>query len=554
MNENTPQTIYGAYARKSSEQEDRQVASIPSQKREFNEYSKREKLSLKLILEESHSAKRPGRPVFSEMLKLIEKGEINGLLVWSCNRISRNAIDTGFIIDLMDRGKLLEVRTATQAFRNTPNDKFLLNLFCSQAKLENDNKGVDVKRGLREKAEAGIYPAPALLGYLNDKYAERGNKTILPDPDRFDVCRKMVDMMLTGKYTPPQIWRIARDEWEFCGPKGKLISRSSVYRLFTHPFYYGEFEYPQGSGNWYQGIHKPLMTRTEFDRIQELLGRKSPTRPKRHHHTFAYRGPLRCGECRALITAEEKIKRQQNGNVHRYIYYHCTKRVDPTCSQGAIREKDLKKQIAQALSEIEIPSEFREWALEELRGANEQEAKARKAIYRTQRREYEACIRKIDKLIDMRADEEITEEEFTRKKRVLLRKKKHHQELLKDIDQRLENWLETAERCFNFAEKAQTSFEKGGLEKKKEIFTALGSNLVLKNKKLFIDWDNLLVPMKSAAKEVRAIHERLEPHKNVVTKAEMGQIYAQNPTVLRALDEVRTIAMGYKGSLYHLDL
>src|SRR3989338_5815213 len=98
----------------------------------------------------------------------------------------------------MDEGKLLEVRTPSQTFRNTPNDKFLLNLFCSQAKLENDNKGEDVKRGLRAKVQAGISPAPAPVGYLNDKYAERGNKTVIVDQERFETVRRMFDLMLTG--------------------------------------------------------------------------------------------------------------------------------------------------------------------------------------------------------------------------------------------------------------------------------------------------------------------------------------------------------------------
>ncbi len=84
----------------------------------------------------------------------------------------------------------------------------MLALFCNQAKLENDNKGEDVKRGLKTKAEKGMYPAPAPTGYKNNKYDERGKKQIYPDPERFDLVRKMVDMMLTGLYTPLKIREI----------------------------------------------------------------------------------------------------------------------------------------------------------------------------------------------------------------------------------------------------------------------------------------------------------------------------------------------------------
>jgi len=65
-----------------------------------------------------------------------------------------------------------------------------------------------------------------------------------------------------------------------------------------------------------------------------------------------------------MITAEKKIKRQQNGNVHEYVYYHCTKRKDPTCRQPAIREDRLAWQIERLLAAIEIPEHFRIWGLD----------------------------------------------------------------------------------------------------------------------------------------------------------------------------------------------
>ena len=239
-----------------------------------------------------------------------------------------------------------------------------------------------------------------------------------------------------------------------------------------------------------------------------------------------------------MITGEEKTKHQKNGNVHSYTYYHCTKRKDPDCTQKGIEEKVLEKQIAVELAKITIPADFKDWALTKLKTFNSKEIEDRERIYGSQRRGYEASIRKIDNLIDMRANSEITEDEFKERKQVALSEKEKFQELLQDTDKRVENWLEVAERGFNFAEKASAIFAdaqtKDNLEAKKEIFATLGSDLILKDRKLSVSWDSLLFPMLTMSKEVKKIKTRLEPAKNKGVARDFGQTYSKNPRLLPA--------------------
>jgi hypothetical protein len=391
-----------------------------------------------------------------------------------------------------------------------------------------------VKRGLEQKAKMGIYPAPAPLGYLNDKYAERGNKTIVIDPERFDLVRKMFDTMLTGKYNPKQILEMVNEEWGFRSVNGRKLSQSNIYLIFTRPFYYGDFEYPVGSDKWHHGIHKPMITKEEYDRIQFLLGRRSKIITTGQQ--FAYRGPIRCGDCGAMVTAEQKIKHQQNGKTHRFVYYHCTRRKDPNCPQMPIEEKELEKQINPILTSMEIPEDFTKWALKRLRTMNEQEVGDREKMYAMQRKEYDGSVKKIDNLIDMRANSEITEDEFRARKTTLLADKERFQKLLKDTDKRVENWLDVAERGFNFAEKAWLAFNKGGLEVRKEIFAALGSDFVLKDRIISIDLDNLLLPVQIASKEAKRISNRLEPHRKAGNTEAVELLYSKNPVMLGGRD------------------
>ena len=534
MNDEVMKIKYILYARKSTESEDRQVLSIDSQIDELKILAQRTSLKIDEIRKEAFSAKAPGRVVFNSILDDVEAGKTQGIIVWNPDRLSRNSVDTGRIIYLFDLGKLQEIVTPSQVFRNTPNDKFLLNLLCSQAKLENDNKGINVKRGLKAKCERGIYPAPAPTGYTNDKYAERGNKTVLPNLERFDLVRKIFDWMLSGNYTVPQIRIKSRKELGLTMPNGKTIGHNSLYYIFSNPFYYGSFEYPLKSGNWYKGIHKPMITEEEYDRIQVLLGRKGRPRPK--SHIFAFTGMMRCGECGSAITAEEKYKYQQNGNTHHYIYYHCTKKRNPNCSQGSIEEKELRKQVSESINTVEVPTQFHKWAMKWFKEGNEKEAGNINLIITNLQKAYKACVNKISKLIDMRASEEITDQEFRDKKSELSKEKLRLEELLADTGDRINKWMKKADEMFHFASMAKVAFENGDLELRKSTLQNFGSNLLLLDKKISITIEKPLLLLKDASKELKRIHRRLEPRRKPVKQMDLERIYAQNRILLRDLD------------------
>lgn len=197
MEKQSPQLKYCLYARKSSESDERQAMSIDSQLAEMRALAVNEGLNVVCELQESHSAKDSGkRPVYNQMLASIANDEYNAVLTWAPDRLNRNAGDLGSVVDLMDQYKLLHIRTYSQTFTNSPNEKFLLMILCSQAKLENDNKSVNVKRGIRMKCEMGWRPGTAPLGYINRAFA--GVNDIIPDPERADTVTEMFHKAAQG--------------------------------------------------------------------------------------------------------------------------------------------------------------------------------------------------------------------------------------------------------------------------------------------------------------------------------------------------------------------
>lgn len=345
-------TKYCLYARKSSEDDERQALSIDSQIKEMLATAEREGIDIVEMRRESHSAKASGMwPVYNQLLIDIKAGLFNGILTWAPDRLSRNAGDLGGLVDLMDQGYLKEIRTHGQRFTNSPNEKFLLMIQCSQAKLENDNRGINVKRGQRSKLEMGHRPCLAPLGYLNEKLVERGKSRILMDPKRGPLVKEMFEKVASKFYTGRDIFEWAH-EVKLTTRSGKRLTLSGIYRILSCPFYYGEFEWPVGSSNWYKGGHEPLISKQTFERVRSNM--VTPYRSKPGTKEFDFTRLIHCGSCGSGITAEEKFKRISDGGMKRYVYYHCTKFNNYECSEPFIREEDLLAELLKIVDKIDL--------------------------------------------------------------------------------------------------------------------------------------------------------------------------------------------------------
>jgi len=342
---------YCLYARKSTESEEAQILSIDSQIKEMLAMAERDNLEIVEIKKESHSAKEAGtRPVFNELVTDIHSGKFNAILTWAPDRISRNAGDLGRIVDLMDAGMLHEIRTYGQKFTNNPNEKFLLMILGSQAKLENDNKVVNIKRGLRARCEMGLWPSTPPTGYLSNKNRDKRCEVEV-DPIRGPIIKKMFEKVAYENYSGRKLYFWLRDEVKFRTRNGKHLHLGNLYMVLRNHFYYGSFEYPVGGGQWYQGKHTPLISKALFDQVQEKI---SVQITKGDSKEFAFTKLMTCGLCGSSITADEKFKVQKNGNTHRYVYYGCTKHNDKQCKCGYINEDDLIEQLAGLMDEINL--------------------------------------------------------------------------------------------------------------------------------------------------------------------------------------------------------
>ena len=224
------------YARKSTDDEERQILSIEAQLAELREFARKESLAIVDEFIESKTAKVPGRSVFNTMMERIERGEAAGILAWHPDRLARNLVDGGRIIYLLDTGKLVALKFPTFWFESTPQGKFMLNIAFGQSKYYVDNLSENVRRGIRQKLRRGEFPGKPPIGYLNEPRL----RTIVVDPESAPLVRRMFETYAAGQFTLKEV-RKQLASWGLVNRAGKALALGSIKRLLMHPFYVGLF-------------------------------------------------------------------------------------------------------------------------------------------------------------------------------------------------------------------------------------------------------------------------------------------------------------------------
>lgn len=470
---------YFAYCRKSTEGDDRQALSIPAQideiKRTFAEMPETDIIEW---LEEKKSAKAPGRPIYSEMIKRIERGEADGIVAWHPDRLARNSVDGGWIIHLLDQNVIKDLKFVSYTFEKSPQGMFMLQIMFGQSKYYVDALSVNVKRGLRKRFEMGWHLNLAPLGYRND----RETNTIVPDAARFPLMRRMWEMLLSEGYSVSQINEIANEQWGFRTPVrkksgGKRLSLSATYRIFTNPFYAGVLVW---NGDVRSGKHKPMVSIEEFERGRRVLIKQDT--PRAAAHEFAYTGLIKCS-CGLSVTAEEKVK----PSGRQYTYYHCTRRAQPRCCEPAVPLSVLEQQISFFLARITISDskadQLSKAAQEAKKGWDRAFQERQASIQRslTQSRE------QLRNLTDLRVRNLVDDCEFVERKKVLKTSLLALEQALGSrADDKQLIWLELADAAITFRKYAAVWFENGTVDDKRRILETLSSNSVLSGKILNI--------------------------------------------------------------------
>ncbi len=546
---------YFMYCRKSTEDKDRQAASIPAQEKELRDIAERDNLKIIRFIRESQSAHHKGRPMFMQMISEIEQGVARGILVWDLNRIARNMSDTALVVELMDNDYLDIIVTPNRVYHKNSDDLASIGSDLVQAKKYSDKLSEIVKRGNKAKFfDRKEWSGVPKIGYINFRDLVSEKSTMKTDGDRFVLLQKAARLIIDGTHTVGQALYTLNHDWCFRSRPmkklgGKELSRTAFYKFLSDTYYYGLMKRKEGET---MGNHTPMFTKEEFDLLQIRLGKYG--KPHRTEHEYPYKSVLKCGECGGAITAQEKwqiicpsckqkfhkgkltdscvrcgmnITEMVNPKVLHYIYYGCTKKKSPNCTQKDIEIKSLEKRIDSELKRFEIPQEFTDWALKYLHEVTQDTEKTQTDQTKYLHNQYENCLLQIQNLLNMKTRSDnvdgslLSDDEYIEQRKKLLEQKEQISVQMKKSDENVNKWVYLTEETFKFACYARYWFAKGDVKTKTTILSKLGNNLTIKDRTLYLDQSKAFFLIEKGYQEAKELAISLEPNKEIITPIQM---------------------------------
>lgn len=504
--------------------EEKQILSLESQEKELKSYAKEKGFKVIKLFKENESAYKIGRPLFNEMMRMLENGKGDSILVWHLTRIARNSFDGGRVIYLLDEGILKNIITPQKRYQNTGDDKFILSIELAMAKKSSDDNSSFVKRDIQTKADNGEFPGKAPLGYVNiDKEGRIAGqqfdskkqimleelakplKRIEIDPIDGILIRQIFEEAVKGIHTQEELCNFSYKLGIRANRSGKKLVMASLKRSLQNPFYYGAFLW---AGKLYTKNvkHEPLVSKELFEKVQEKLNQKGFRKIDKINYKFS--NTMLCGVCNSTVSSQlQKGKK----------YYHCTgykaKKQNAKCPQRKYFEESIiEKKIVNLLKTLEIPQEFIDWGKSTIRDNYEEENMS----YAKQRIAYQNNLnvakKKLHNLFQLKISPQnengvlLSDGEYLKEKQGLQEEIYGLEEKLTDSSYSENNWLNRCEEFFDFVSSLQKNFLSSSPEGKRIILQSIGK-IVLNDGELAFQ---LKEPYLYAAEVVKATNSFFE--------------------------------------------
>lgn len=466
------------YARVSSDEQEKEGFSIPAQQKLLRKYAADNGISIVEEYVDVETAKAAGRAGFNEMVEFFERQakikdddrRCRTILVEKTDRLYRNLKDYVTLDELRVDIHFVKENVVLSPDSHS-SERFMHGIKVLMARQYVDNLSEEVKKGMLEKAEQGIWPSRAPIGYINIERPD-GKKVIVPDPECAEIITRMFENYAKGTLSLEEVGELAMAEGLPLKREGNF--RAVVQYTLRNPIYSGDFQF---KGKLYRGVHQPLVSRECWAKVQEMMNlrRLKKTRKPKDRESFAFARLISCGHCGCSLVGELKKGK--------YVYYHCTY-YRGRCDEPYVREETLEEKFTEILSRLRFDDEVLDWMRRALRESQADEQRFREESVQRLQAEYNRLQRRIDVMYVDKLDGRIDARFFDQKQAEWRDEQNRLMDSIAEHQQANESYISEGVMLLELANRASELFAKQPASEKRRLLDFVLSNCTWKGGEL----------------------------------------------------------------------
>jgi site-specific DNA recombinase len=463
-----------AYARVSSKEQEKEGFSIPAQQKLLSGYASDNGFHITREFVDIETAKRAGRASFGDMIAYLKKNtNCRVVLVEKTDRLYRNLRDYVTLDDLdLDIHLVKEGQVLSRDSRSS--EKFMHGIKVLMAKNYIDNLSEEARKGMLEKAEQGIWPSYAPLGYKNVD-GDNGKKVIVPDPEFAPIVKRLYVLCSEGNHSVKELSKMLGSEGLHYR-SGNKMATATVHKVLRSRIYSGKFDW---AGRVFQGTHEPLVSMDLWTEVQSVLDRRLATRSKKTDHDFLFTAMLTCGHCGCALVGELKKGK--------YIYYHCSGSKGK-CDEPYVRQEVLLDEFSRLLRTLALDQEIADWVVTALKESHADERHLHdEAISRLQS-DLQKLSNRLETLYEDKLDGRIDVAFYDRKSREWRAEQSRMLQLIDDHQKAEHSYMDEGVRILELAQKAGDLFDRQTDKEKRKLLNCLMERAVWKGGALAIEF------------------------------------------------------------------
>lgn len=459
------------YRRVSTKGQEDEGWSLDSQLREAESWAKRNKCKIIGDFVESRTATGSARPAFDRMMDVIAEFPGAFILTEKTDRLLRNRKDDLLMEDLNISIYFLK-ESRWQRPDGRAHDRLIHRFKVLIAENYSENLSEEIRKGLDEKVQQGIYPTHAPLGYLNVPEPGTKRKVIAVDPNRGPIVKHLLLEYASGSHSIKTLAMLAQ-ELGLRTKKGNRVHKSGMEDILRNPAYCGIIRW---KGVDHDGVHEPLITEATWQTIQDVMSGRGTSRVRYGAKNLAYRGMLRCA-CGHQMSGEVKKGK--------YTYYHCTGMHE--CERPFVREEVFDDYFVSLLEGLVLPDFILEELCNDVRAQYEEERTVDAARMSALEGQLRRAKSRRERLYDDYADEVLSREEHYEKKRALVAEIREIEAAMASLSGQESRSYDEAVEILELAKTAHLRFKSAGPDEKRQIVSAMLSNCKFDGERVVAD-------------------------------------------------------------------